>query len=180
MEIQEKLFFPPTPVWPEGMIQGEGGGGLHILKLLQQQFYTPPLWGGKTGSICHFPFPLVLQCFGVPRIPRCWEKQHEKCHCHTPFCVPQMLVKIRTWEQCPICWQAKHRENDKSTPFCPYTLPPFFMRSPTPKRVFQGLGWGGYKNSKHTKSHNASLWCDVFLLATHDVNHAISRFWKLP
>ena len=23
------------------------------------------------------------------------KKQHEKCHCHTAFCVPQMLVKTR-------------------------------------------------------------------------------------
>ena len=32
---------------------------------------------------------------------RCREKQHEECHCHTPFSVPQMAVKTRTWEQCP-------------------------------------------------------------------------------
>ena len=25
--------------------------------------------GGKTGSICHFAFSLVLQCLGVPRYP---------------------------------------------------------------------------------------------------------------
>ena len=37
--------------------------------------------------------------FGGPKIPRCWERQHEKCHCRTPSCVPQMLVKTRTWEQ---------------------------------------------------------------------------------
>ena len=43
------------------------------------------LWGeggGKTGSICHFAFSLVLQCLGMPRYPD-----------HSPFCVPQMLVK---------------------------------------------------------------------------------------
>ena len=39
------------------------------------------LYGGKTGSICHFAFSLVLQRLGVPtpKIPRCWEKQHEEC-----------------------------------------------------------------------------------------------------
>ena len=25
--------------------------------------------GGKTGSICHFAFALVLQCFGIPKYP---------------------------------------------------------------------------------------------------------------
>ena len=29
------------------------------------------------------------------------EKQHEKCHCHAPFCAPPMLVKTRPWEECP-------------------------------------------------------------------------------
>ena len=28
---------------------------------------APIMWGGKPGSICHFAFPLVLQCF--------WEKE---------------------------------------------------------------------------------------------------------
>ena len=25
-----------------------------------------------------------------PKTPRCWEQQHDKRHCHSPFCVPQM------------------------------------------------------------------------------------------
>ena len=40
----------------------------------------------------------VVPCFAAfrgPKIARCWEKQHEKCHCQTPFCVLQMLVKTR-------------------------------------------------------------------------------------
>ena len=41
-------------------------------------------------SFCVFP---CFAVFGVPKIPRCWGKQHGKCHCHTRFCVPQMLVK---------------------------------------------------------------------------------------
>ena len=39
--------------------------------------------GGKTESICHFAFSL-----GGRKVARCREKQHEKCHCHTPFCAP--------------------------------------------------------------------------------------------
>ena len=27
------------------------------------------VWEGKTGSICHFAFSLVLQCLGVPEYP---------------------------------------------------------------------------------------------------------------
>ena len=46
---------------------------------------------------------------GGPKIPRCWEKQHQKCHCHTPFCVPQILAKTRTWEQCPNMLAGKAR-----------------------------------------------------------------------
>ena len=66
-----------------------------------QEALKGDMWGGKEGSICHFAFSLVLQCLGGLKIARCWEKQHEKCHYHAPFCVPQMLVKTRTWEQCP-------------------------------------------------------------------------------
>ena len=51
--------------------------------------------GGKTGSICHFAFSLALQWFGCLKMSRCWETQHEKCHCHSPVCVPQMPIKTR-------------------------------------------------------------------------------------
>ena len=54
------------------------------------------MWEGKKGSICYFRVSLVLQCFGGPKISRCWEKQHEKCHCHTLFRMPQVLIKTRT------------------------------------------------------------------------------------
>ena len=30
--------------------------------------------GGKTGSVCHFAFPLSLQCLGVPRYPNAGKK----------------------------------------------------------------------------------------------------------
>ena len=51
---------------------------------------------GKTGvdlSLCVLP---CFAAFGDPDIPRCWGKQHNKCHRHTRFGVPQMLVKART------------------------------------------------------------------------------------
>ena len=57
--------------------------------------------------------------FGGPKIPRCWEKQHEKCHCYTPFCVPQMLVKTRTWEQCPHMLADKARGKWQIDPILP-------------------------------------------------------------
>ena len=59
--------------------------------------------------------------FGGPEVPRCWEKQHEKCHCHTPFCVPHMLAKLGLESNVPKCCQAKHGKNDKSTPSCPFS-----------------------------------------------------------
>ena len=37
-------------------------------------------------SFCVFP---CFAVFGGPKIPKCWEKQHEKCHCHTPFVCPK-------------------------------------------------------------------------------------------
>ena len=54
----------------------------------------PPLWQGKAGSICHLTFPLFCSVWG-PKIPKCWDKQHATCHCHSPFWVPPKLVK--TW-----------------------------------------------------------------------------------
>ena len=38
-------------------------------------------------SYCVFPCFAVL---GGPGMPRCLEKQHEKCHCRTPFWVPKI------------------------------------------------------------------------------------------
>ena len=72
-----------------------GGGGA----VFRQGGYTEG--GVQAGSICHFAFALVLQCLGVSRYRDAGQEQHEKCHCHTPCCVPQMPVKNRTQEQCP-------------------------------------------------------------------------------
>ena len=47
------------------------------------------------GGVVILRFPLFFAVFGGPKTPRCWEAQHEKCHCDTPFCVPQMLVKTQ-------------------------------------------------------------------------------------
>ena len=67
--------------------------------------YDPilPIYCGGGGkrvdlSFCFFPGFVV---FGGPKIPRCWEKQHEECRCHTLSCVPQVLVKTRAREQSP-------------------------------------------------------------------------------
>ena len=48
---------------------------LRVAEKLPPGVYRVPggiMWGGgggKTGSICHFAFSLVLQCLGVPRYP---------------------------------------------------------------------------------------------------------------
>ena len=42
-------------------------------------------------SFCIFPCFTVFRGLKIPR-----EKKHEKCHCHSPFCGPQVLVKTRT------------------------------------------------------------------------------------
>ena len=41
--------------------------------------------GGVDLSFCVFP---CFAVFGGPKIPRCWKKLHESCHCHSPLCVP--------------------------------------------------------------------------------------------
>ena len=69
-------FFPPPMATDNGPRETDSGGV-------------------KQGRFVILCFP----CFTVFRglkIPRYWEKQHEKCRCHTPFCAPQMLVKTRT------------------------------------------------------------------------------------
>ena len=38
------------------------------------------------------------------------KEQHEECQFHIPFCVPQVLVKTRTWEQCPRMLASKAQE----------------------------------------------------------------------
>ena len=43
------------------------------------------MWGGKRDRFVILRFPLVLQYWGGLKIPRCLEKQHEKCHRHTSF-----------------------------------------------------------------------------------------------
>ena len=58
--------------------------------------------------------------FGGPKIPRCWEKLQERCHCHTPFSVPQNFQKkTRTWEQCPHILASKEREKWQIDPILP-------------------------------------------------------------
>ena len=84
-----------------------------------------PLVGGQNRvdlSFCVFP---CFAVFGGPKISRDWEKQHKKCHCHTPFCVPQMLVKNRTWEQCPHMLAGKARGKWQIDPILPIQDAPF-------------------------------------------------------
>ena len=51
--------------------------------------YKGTLWGGgvKRGRLVIFEFPLFCSILGF-QATRYWEKQHEKCHCHSPFCMP--------------------------------------------------------------------------------------------
>ena len=47
------------------------------------------MWGGGQNrvdlSFCVSP---CFAVFGGPKVPRCLDKQHEKCHCRAPSCVP--------------------------------------------------------------------------------------------
>ena len=58
----------------------------------------PPRGGGgkkgKKGRSVILRFPCFLVSGGL-KVRSCREKQHEKCHCHTPSCVPQIIVKTR-------------------------------------------------------------------------------------
>ena len=63
------------------------------------------VWGGKTGSICHLAFsPLFDSIWGF-HDAQMLGKQHEKCHCHTPFlCArPEVLAKLGLQSSVPIC-----------------------------------------------------------------------------
>ena len=67
--------------------------------------------GVRKGSICHFAFSLVLQCLGVPRYPDAGKNSTKSVIVTPPlFVCPQMLVKIRTSEQCPHMLAGKARE----------------------------------------------------------------------
>ena len=45
--------------------------------------------GGQSRVNLSFGVFPCFAMFGGPKIPRCWEKQHEKCQCHTHFlCAP--------------------------------------------------------------------------------------------
>ena len=46
--------------------------------------------GGKQGQFVILRFPLCCSAGGGANVPRYWERQHEECHCHVPFCAPQM------------------------------------------------------------------------------------------
>ena len=51
-----------------------GGGGAIVKSEISGKAGLPTRargreWRGKTGSICHFRFSLVLQCLGVSRYP---------------------------------------------------------------------------------------------------------------
>ena len=66
--------------------------------------------------------------FGDPKVPRFWEKNSTKRVIVKPlfFCVPQMLVKTGTWEQCPQMLAGKAREKWQIDPILPiYNPPPF-------------------------------------------------------
>ena len=91
--------------------------------------YTYISGGVKQGQFVILRFPLFCSVWGS-KIPRCWEKQHEKCHCHTRIRVPQVLVKTRTWEQCPHMLAGKARENWQIDPVLPLYNAPLCPLSP--------------------------------------------------
>ena len=87
-------------------------------RLLQRPLFDFLTRGVKKGRFVILRVPLFYSIWGL-KIPRRWEKQHEKCHCHTPSCVPQMLAKVRTWEQCPQMLAGKTRAKWQLDPFLP-------------------------------------------------------------
>ena len=52
--------------------------------------------GGKTGSICHLAFSLVLQCLGVPSYPDTWKNSTKSVIVTPLFLRPNMVVKTGT------------------------------------------------------------------------------------
>ena len=74
--------------------------------------------GVKQGRFVILRFP-CFTVFGGPKVAKCWEKLHEKCHCHAPFCAPQTLVKSRSWEQCPHRLAGKARGKWQIDPILP-------------------------------------------------------------
>ena len=57
--------------------------------------------------------------FGSPKTPRCWKKLDESVAATPPFCVLQMLVRTRIWDQCPHMLTDKAREKWQIDPILP-------------------------------------------------------------
>ena len=121
-------------------------------------------WGGvdvggsKRVDLSFYPFPCFAVFGGSQATQMLGKKQHEKCHWHTPFCVPQTLRKIANppyfshtlgvdpkWGRFPIC-----PEMSRLAPGCP--LLSRFVPVPTPRRtkedkrgenlLLRGPNWG--------------------------------------
>ena len=78
-------------------------------------------WEGKTGPICHFAFSLVLERLGVLRYSDAGKNSTNNVIV-TPllkFRALQMLVKTRTWEQCPHTLAGKGRGKWQIDPILP-------------------------------------------------------------
>ena len=83
-------------------------------------------------------------------MPKCWEKQHEKRHCYTPFGVPQMLAKTRIWEQCPHMLADKARGKWQID----LILPKFCKPSNTTQSLPSPLGPEAHKSSKRVRTES--------------------------
>ena len=72
----------------EGVLNRSFSGPKFPLRQIVQTARVIWGWEGKTGSICHFAFSLVLQCLEVPTYPDAG-KTARKMSLSRPFlCVP--------------------------------------------------------------------------------------------
>ena len=79
----------------------------------------------------------IFPCFAVfggHKIPRCREKQHEKCHCDTPCCAPQMLRAVSQYASRQSTGEMTNRPHLAHIQYTEYT----------PRRdiISKGLKWG--------------------------------------
>ena len=80
-------------------------------------------------------------------------KQHEKCHCHTPFSAPHMLVKARTKKAVSLDASRQSTEKWQIDPILPiYTSPPV----PLPFVVASSVPFPSMKVHHRSRSQIAS------------------------
>ena len=128
---------------------------LYQLKFVDARIsqHFAPVRGGGTGSIYRFCVSPRFTVVGGTRIPKSWEKWHEKCRCHTPYCAPQNAGKTMLAD--------KAQEKDKLTFSAHVHFAPSHSRgNPPEKKSTWDLASAPEKPCQKTtlQPHRSLLW----------------------